>query len=382
MRELPLIDNERVRRTQTLLEQAFRHETPEQVPFFFGITDVDQDPRSMRFADPHAVEKQMTGWGNWDEPLEMSLNSIRWWSEQTYTPLFPPPKLWFDCPQEIILTPFGVKYQKQEGGRVALDWSQPVIRSLPDDVHRLRERMDGFMQRGLIPELIEKAHYFLEQTDRRIPLTLPDYQSPLGLASKLMPSSDLMMALLLAPDHVRELLDVVADIILEFIQGLERAVGDKDLLQANIMLPEGCRGIIWDDFVSVITPEVYRAIATGPNDRILGYLGKGEMHTCGPCLGEIAESIMGHQNLLSFEVIFAAPDKTRTTEHLLGLKDQCRGRVLLNVIGMPFDLEHFTVDFVRRMNEGGGVLFTGCAGSERQVRQWLAVVEEAGQCRV
>jgi hypothetical protein len=44
---------------------------------------------------------------------------------------------------------------------------------------------------------------------------------------------------------------------------------------------------------------------------------------------------------------------------------------------MPFDLENFTVDFVKRVNEGGGVLFTACGGSREQLLRWHETIEKA-----
>ena len=228
-----------------------------------------------------------------------------------------------------------------------------------------------------MPDLLERVEFFFEETGRQIPISLPDYQSPLGLASKLMDTSEFMLAVLEREDEVAQLLDFIADRMIDVVREMERIAGNPELVRSPYLQPRGVRGCVWDDYVSVINPESHRLLATGPNDKVLGYLGKGHVHTCGPCMGEIAEAIMANRNALSFDVIFATPSRERRTEHLLELKEQCRGRIVMNVVGMPFDLENFTPEFVRRMNEGGGVMFTSCGGSERQLRQWLDVIEKA-----
>jgi hypothetical protein len=231
---------------------------------------------------------------------------------------------------------------------------------------------DGFLKRGLLPELFERVEFFFEETGRQVPVSLPDHQSPLGLASKLMDTSELMLALIEQEDDVARLLDFVAGVMIDVVKEMERIAGDPALVRSPYLQPRGVRGAIWDDYVSVINPVTYARLCTGPNDRV-----QGHVHTCGPCMGRIAEAIMANKNMLSFDVIFATPERTRRTEHLLELKEQCRGRAVLNICGMPFDLDNFTPDFVKRMNEGGGVMFTGCAGSEKQLRQWLRVIDQA-----
>ena len=110
---------------------------------------------------------------------------------------------------------------------------------------------------------------------------------------------------------------------------------------------------------------------------VQGHFNGGEIHTCGPVSGGIVESFAAHKNIKSFDFFFVTPDKTRTTRQLRELKQECRGRVVMNAMGMVFDEDSFTVDFVRELREGGGVIFTGVVGSQRQVARWCEIVQSA-----
>jgi hypothetical protein len=378
MRDLPQYDISRLAESQDLVETVFRFETPRQLPFTFFRTEDDFDPEASKFVDAHTVERQMTAWGGWERKLDDYLAGMRWSATQDYSRFIPPPVIPLECPQETVLTPFGVAYERVGDSQIRI-LHKVIVSDLESDIPRLRDVRDGFLKRGLLPELFERVEYFLEETGRTIPVSLPDYQSPLGLASKLMDSSEFMVALLEQPEQMATLLDFIADVILDVVGEMERIAGDPALVRSPYLQPRGARGAIWDDFVSVISPDAYREVAVAANDKVLVALGKGNVHTCGPCMGPIAEAIMANTGMLSFDVLFAAPDRTRLTSHLLELKEQCRGRAVLNVSGMPFDLENFTVDFVRRMNDGGGVLFNCCCGSDRQLREWMGVIEQAAE---
>lgn len=377
MRELPKLNTERLQYTQEQIEKVFRFETPDEFPFFGFIVDHDVDAADSRFADAHMVERQLKSWRDWDQTLDESLKSIEWWNTQTYFPLQWPPSLHFSCPQEAILTPFGVKYRVFDDGSIEMDWREPVVSDLVEGLKRLENMRDGWLERALLPELFDKVTYHIEQTGRQLPISIPDWQSPMGLAAKLVGTTRIVYAMMEEPDKLRKILDFCADIMIEFIARLEDVCGRKDLVQAGMCQPRGARGIIFDDYISITPPYVFKDLAVEPNDNVLGYLGGGEIHTCGPCMDGIAESFMAHKHITSFDFFFAAPDKTRTTVQLRELKKQCRGSVVLNVLGMVFDEENFTPDFVNEMQDGGGVIFSAVAGSEGQINRWNDIIRRA-----
>lgn len=377
MRELPRLDHERIAYTQDQIDKVFRFETPDKLPIFFAETKEDAQAERRKFLDAALVANEMTSWNNWNEVLDESIAVIHALSEQSYYPLQFPLTLHFSCQQESILTPFGVKYSVRDDGRIRMDWRQPLVRNLDEDVDRLEELRPNWKNNGVMPRMFEMVQYFLEETGRQVPLGIPDYQSPLGLAAKLMGTTHAMYAMIEQPDKFRRLISFCADLMLDFVKELERVCGDRSLLQAGMCQPRGARGLIFDDLISVVKQNEYRELAIEPNDRVLGYLGGGELHTCGPCSPDIVETLRRHKHLTSFDFFFVSADKKRTTSQLRELKRLCRGGVVMNVLGMVFDEENFTVDFAREMREGGGVIFSRVEGSERQIRRWVEIVEKA-----
>jgi len=58
--------------------------------------------------------------------------------------------------------------------------------------------------------------YFLEQTGGKLPLSLCDSQSPLNIASSLVPVDNLLMDLYINPEAVMNLFDRIAERLTEF----------------------------------------------------------------------------------------------------------------------------------------------------------------------
>jgi len=365
-----------VKLTQDLVEAAYRFETPARLPFLFHESAGDADPARDRFVDQHAVEMQLNRWGDWEGQVSDFLQGVAWWESQEYSPLQAPLRIPLFCPQETILTPLGIPYSRIDGNRIRIGHGPPLVQSVAD-IDRLEAASEGFLQRGLLPELIERASWLVERTGRQHAIAFPDFQSPLGLASKLMDSTEFILWMVDDPESVQRLLRLMSRMIAQLLTALQEATGSPDLVQSPYLMPSEMRGTIWDDYVSILGPETYCRIVPDVNDELLQQYGGGHLHTCGPCMGPVTDAILANQNVRSFDVIFANLDRERLTTHVLDLKKRCAGRAVLNVAGMPYDLENFTVDFVKRVNEGGGVIFTGCVGSREQLLRWHEVIEKA-----
>lgn len=379
LRTLPNLNSARLAYTQQQIDRVFRFETPDLLPFCFGVRPEAVDAARTRFADPHMVQQQLSAWGNVDRCIEESLAGIHWWNEQTLTPLQWPPSLYVSFPQETMLTAFGVPYELFDDGSIRVDWHVPIVRDLERDVCALEERRGGWVGRGLMPALLDKVKYAMDETGHGIPMSIPDWQSPLGLAAKLMGVTDFLYAVMEQPRAAKRLVEFCADLIIDTAAALEKACGGTALFRCGLWQPSGARGIIYDDLVSVINPQSYKDVAVPANDRVLEYLGGGEVHTCGPCEGPIIEALKSHQHMTSVDFFFVDRHRTRTTEQLRALKRQCRGEAVLNVMGMVFDAENFTPEFVREMQEGGGVVFSAVQGSQQQVSHWLRTIERAAE---
>jgi len=132
-------------------------------------------------------------------------------------------------------------------------------------------------------KLKEHVQRFVEATNGEIPVGSPDYQSPYGTATKLVPNEELMMAMYDAPELVHEFLDKITDGIINLLEAVERWVG-PELLARNIKnpIPGECGLIIWDDYVSVLNPDMHTEFCAPYNKKLFDRFGRGHLHTCGP----------------------------------------------------------------------------------------------------
>ena len=74
--------------------------------------------------------------------------------------------------------------------------------------------------------ILEMIDYFMNQTRGKLPLCFTDAQSPLNVSGMIVENSNLLMDFLLDPDAVKRFLDVLADLIIEFVAEQKKIIGD------------------------------------------------------------------------------------------------------------------------------------------------------------
>jgi len=131
--------------------------------------------------------------------------------------------------------------------------------------------------------LKEHVLCFMDATHGEIPVGPPDYQSPYGTATKLMPNEELMIAMYEEPELVHNFLRCVTDGIIKLTEKMEMWVG-PDLYAKNLSnpVPGKCGFMIWDDYISVVTPNLHIEFCAPQNRRLFELYGGGHLHTCGP----------------------------------------------------------------------------------------------------
>jgi len=131
--------------------------------------------------------------------------------------------------------------------------------------------------------LKEHVVRFIDATDGQIPVGVADYQSPYGTATKLMPNEDLMIAMYEEPELVHSFLSGVTDGIIKLVEVMERWIGAEHLAH-NVMnpIPGECGLIMWDDYISVINPDLHKEFCQPCNRKLYDRFGYGHLHTCGP----------------------------------------------------------------------------------------------------
>jgi len=282
--------------------------------------------------------------------------------------------------QAIVPSLFGLE--------VIVDEKQPpytrgrLIQDIEKDLSKLPKRIDPDVD-GWGPRLRARVQRFIEATDGQVPVIVADHQSPYGVATKLMDNEALMLAMYDAPDLVRELMDIATNAIIDLIRAMQRWAGDPDLIALNDRMPfKGTGLIIWDDYVSVLSPALHAEFCRPYNLRLYEEFGFGHLHTCGPYFPSYVDAVFGHEGIASIDVSAYMRGFSRTREDMLELRRLTRERgLILHARGLqawhhvnngkPIEPDK---EFTRKMAQGGLIWRAG--GSREQGLEYLKWAEE------
>ena len=136
---------------------------------------------------------------------------------------------------------------------------------------------------GWGPKLKELCEKFLDAVQGEIPVMVSDHQSPYGSATKICDNEELMLAMYDEPEMVHEFFDIVTTGIEDTIDAMEKWCGSQCFVKNPCVAVPGKNGvIIWDDYISVITPALHTQFCAPYNLRLYEKYGRGHLHTCGP----------------------------------------------------------------------------------------------------
>jgi len=131
--------------------------------------------------------------------------------------------------------------------------------------------------------LKEHIECFVDSTSGQIPVGVADYQSPYGTATKLMPNEELMLAMYDEPELVHKFFEKVTEGIIKLVRAMESWVGAENIAHnVSNPIPGECGLSLWDDYISVITPDLHMEFCRPCNIKLFEIFGKGHLHTCGP----------------------------------------------------------------------------------------------------
>ena len=132
-------------------------------------------------------------------------------------------------------------------------------------------------------KLKEHIERLMDATGGQIPVGAPDYQSSYGTATKLLPNEELMMAMYDEPELTRQFLERITDGIIKLSDTIVKWVGKENYAHnRSNPIPGECGAIMWDDYISVINPEMHKKFCAPCNKRLFDTYGHGHLHTCGP----------------------------------------------------------------------------------------------------
>ena len=269
------------------------------------------------------------------------------------------------------------------GLEVVYDPGQPpytvgrLVEDLEKGVDRIPERIDPETD-GLGPKLRERVRYYIEKTDGEVPVVVADHQSPYGVATKLVANEALMIGMYTAPEMVHEVMRRATQAIADVIRAMERWAGSPDLIARSPYTPYPGGGLVlWDDYISVITPALHEEFCRPHNMDLYREFGFGHMHTCGPYFPGYIGAMTGHKGLRTADIPSYLTGFSRTREDMLRLKEEATasGITLIGDPGTfetPPEWQAPDEELMRRMAEGGRfIVSTGNKDMIEQYRAWL-----------
>lgn len=213
---------------------------------------------------------------NWEVMLKSQLYEIKLRSQlkDDYIPnLFP------YLGTGVLASAFGCEIIYPE---VEQPWTKPIVFS-PDDVYKLKEPEPTD---GLLKDVLELTKFMAERTKGEIPIRVTDIQGPLDTASLIWEYSSFLTAMYEAPDAVHTILDMVTNLIIDFVST------QKELCEelGAEFVPNHCPGVwvpqdwgisISEDLVAVVSPHLYEEFALPYNQRLASAFNGLHIHSCG-----------------------------------------------------------------------------------------------------
>ena len=216
---------------------------------------------------------------NPDKAVEGQIAAMNWQSEtfpdSDWMPIFH----LFHLGEGVVASMFGAIQKIDE---FCPPFTKGRLLKRIEDVATLKERIDPDHD-GWGPILKDNVLKFADATHGEVPVGVADHQSPYGCATKLLGNEALMLAMYDEPELVRRFLDLMVAATIDSVEAVKRWVG-ADLVCPNTSHPIPGEGdiIVWDDYVSVLTPALHSEFCAPANKQLFDRYGRGHLHTCGP----------------------------------------------------------------------------------------------------
>lgn len=252
-----------------------------------------------------------------------------------------------------------------------------VIGDLEKDLERLPKRIDPETD-GWGPILKKHLRLAVDAFEGQVFIPVCDHQAPYGIATKLVPNETLMLAMYDYPDLVHELMAICTQATIDTIEAMRRWVGNDAPFILNHCDPNPDGGLVlWDDYISVLSPELHRKFCLPCNQQLYRRYGPGHLHTCGPNFPGYINAILAH-DIRSIDMIIMR-NMAKSREDLLLLREKaCAAGVSLrgsldscdsNLTSPSAPRQKPDDDFIVQMAEGNR-LFWHSSGSPQAVPAW------------
>ncbi len=158
-------------------------------------------------------------------------------------------------------------------------FTEPLI----NEVRQVDALRPDFGRAELYQHGLKQMRFFRDVVGDRIPVTAPDLQSPVDVASMIMDYTSLIYAMMDEPARVHALLRMITDATISAWSAFRHEmVTDYPMTQFDWWMPRGI--FMSDDVMAVLSPELYREFAVPYNEDLAEEFGGLGLHSCGRIL--------------------------------------------------------------------------------------------------
>lgn len=269
-----------------------------------------------------------------------------------------------------IASAFGSDYHWAEGNAPAM---KPRFSSVDEilacDYKEVAETAIGRQTLNMI-------EYFMDQTKGRVPVSFTDMQSPLNIVAGLLPLDSFFMDLMLEPEKVTTLFNLLSDLSIRFNEKQKALIGDALALPGHgFASSTKWSGLgMSDDNAIMIAPEQYTEMAAPFVEKICAPLGGPVFHSCGDWSGWI-DAVLATKGLKMADGAFSPQTDPGATDNLEAFHRFANTGVALNarIVG---DVQTIREQLSRLWTKGMKlVVVTYCATPAEQEEAYKMVHE-------
>ena len=183
----------------------------------------------------------------------------------------------------ICASAYGEEYIWNEGQAPAV---HPIFETTQDV---LQHTPVPIAQTAVGKHTLEMIDYFLNRTKGRLPMCYTDAQSPLNVSTMIVNNTNLLMDVLMDPDSVKQFLDILADLSIDFVNEQKKLIGNCLVNPGHgFASARNFRGYGQsDDNVVMLSNKQYVDCAIPSFNKVGQTFGGTVFHSCGDWSGKI-----------------------------------------------------------------------------------------------
>lgn len=176
-----------------------------------------------------------------------------------------------------IASAYGGDYIWPEGNAPAM---QPPFASLDELLNHIPQEV---AQTNIGKHTLNMIEYFMDKTKGMLPMSFADTQSPLNMVGHLLPLDQFFFDMMMEPDKVLKLFDILVDLSITFNQEQQKLIGNALVYPGHGFASSSAwHGLgMSDDNAIMISPDQYLELATPSVEKICNPLGGPVFHSCG-----------------------------------------------------------------------------------------------------